>query len=231
MILKLALFFALFLGLTFNSHAAEKVDWKDKDGDGVNETQLIMEGDKIIKELVDKNKDNNPDMTIYYEKGLRHHAEAASHFDGKIDSWYLYSEKGGLRQTGKDTNDDGKPDRYTTMLKGRNLMLKENDKNFDGRIDQRKLVTWSPTKLKVPGQPAIPGYVSLRVEEDKDFDGKIDAYREKGNKNAGKDKIGKPIDGNPAPAKEEEPPSPPKEGAERAEERIKRLNEQRGLES
>lgn len=194
--------------------------------------QLIYEGGKVVKELEDKNGDGKPDITTYYVNGKKHHGEGASHFDGKIDVWYLYSDKGVLRQIARDTNGDGKPDQFITMLKGRNLMLKEYDRNFDGRIDQRKLVTWSPERLKVPGQGAIPGYVPLWTEGDDNFDGLIDVYTEKGNKNPSKEKIGKPIDAQPAPAREEAsaPQSPNANGpSDSAERKLKQLNEQHGL--
>ena len=131
-------------------------------------------------------------------KGLKHHGEGASRFDGKIDTWYIYGAKGELKQILKDTNGDKKPDTFFTLLKGRNLMLREYDRNFDGKIDKRQVVEWSPERLKVPGQAPIPGYVPLWTEEDKNFDGKIDSYTERGNKNPSKEKIGKPINTQPA---------------------------------
>ena len=221
--------------------AAERTELADVDKDGRKETQFIYDGDKIVRELVDKNGDGKPDVTTYYQNGKKHHGEGASNFDGRINTWYIYSVQGALRQIAKDSNYDKKPDQFFTLLKGRNLMLREYDKNFDGKIDKRQLVEWSPTRLKIPGQPAIPGYVPLWTEEDKDFDGKIDSYTEKGNKNPSKEKIGKFIDGQPSSALQEEKQGQPSkenagaaagpgEGKINAEERkIKQLNEQHGL--
>lgn len=194
--------------------------------------QLITEGGRVVRELEDKNGDGKPDITTYYVNGKKHHGEGASRFDGKIDTGYIYSTKGVLRQIAKDTNGDGKPDQFITMLKGRNLMLKESDRNFDGRIDQRKLVTWSAERLKIPGQTPIPGYIPLWTEGDDNFDGKIDIYTERGNKNPSKEKMGKPIDVQPAPVREEaaSPQSSNANGPlDPTERKIKQMNDQHGI--
>ena len=44
-----------------------------------------------------------------------------------------------------------------------------------------------------PQSTPMPGYVTLWSQEDNDYDGKIDVYKERGNKNPPKDKIGKSI--------------------------------------
>ena len=218
---------------TYPLHAAEIKQAPGKTHDEKKGVQFVREGDKIVKELQDKNDDGKPDVTITYEKGKRHRGEGSSRFDGKIDTWMIYSAEGVLKQTAKDKNGDGKPDQFTTMLKGRNLMLKENDRNFNGLIDQRKLVTWSAEKLKVPGQAPVPGYVSLWTEEDNNFDGKIDRYTEKGNKNASKEKVGKPIDSQVAPVREEAEAAQPSSAGggegDPALRKIKQMNDQHGV--
>ena len=109
-------------------------------------------------------------------------------------------------------------------------MLKEYDRNFDGRIDQRKLVTWSPERLKIPGQGAIPGYVPLWVEGDDDFDGLIDVYTEKGNKNPSNQKIGKPIDVQPTPAHDSpQQSSAANKPSDSEQQKIRQLNDQHGI--
>ncbi len=97
-----------------------------------------------------------------------------------------------LKRSAKDTNKDGKPDVFKEFLQGRDLVLSERDRNFDGKIDQRKLMKWDLVRM-VPGQPKIPGYVSLWSEEDEDFDGVIDRYRVKGQKNPEPTRVGKRI--------------------------------------
>ncbi len=215
-----------------SANAADKAHAGEPEKENQKGTQLVTEGGKVVKELQDKNGDGKPDVTIYYVNGKKHHGEGASHFDGTIDTWYIYSINGTLRQIAKDTNKDGKPDQFVTMLKGRNLMLREYDRNFDGRIDKRQLVAWSAARLKIPGQGPIPGYVPLWTEFDDNYDGKIDKYTEKGNKNPSKEKIGQLIDGRPTPAREEEKPAQSalrQDGSSSEERRIKQLNEQYGL--
>ena len=210
----------------------DKTDTKKDEQKGV---KFVYQGGKVVKELQDKNDDGKPDVTIYYQNGQKHHGESASHFDGKIDTWYIYGEKGVLRQIGKDTNGDGKPNQFITMIKGRNLILKEYDRNFDGRIDKRKLVEWSASRLRLPRQAPLPGYVPLWIESDDNYDGKIDKYTEKGNKNASKEKIGQMIDGQPASAPHEEKSAPAssekQDFASIEERRIKQLNDQHGVKS
>jgi hypothetical protein len=119
--------------------------------------------------------------------------------DGKTDIWEIYDAKGRLKNTARDTNKDGKPDQFIELIKGRQLIIKEQDRNFDGQIDRRALAEFKPDK-KIPiysgGKMTNipnPGYVNLWVEEDNDFDGKIDVYKERGNKEPSKAKIGTPI--------------------------------------
>lgn len=102
------------------------------------------------------------------------------------------AEKDTPQVKASDTNGDGKPDKFYTFLKGRMLVLREYDRNFDGKIDRRALAEWGTIRYG-PGQPPMPGYLNLWSEEDNDFDGKIDVYKERGNKNPPRDRIGKPI--------------------------------------
>lgn len=117
------------------------------------------------------------------------------------NTWFTYDDQGELKIVAKDTNKDGKPDSFTTFLKGRNLVLRESDRNFDGKIDRRWLTQWNAGRRLPLGlinnrleYVTVPGYTTLWSEEDNDFDGKIDAVTERGNQNASKERIGKPID-------------------------------------
>ena len=94
--------------------------------------------------------------------------------DGRKETQRIY-ENDVLKRIVRDTNGDGKPDLFKEFLKGRNLIMVERDRNFDGRVDQKKLQEWSMRRL-VPGQPPIPGYISLSKDEDNDFDGKLELH-------------------------------------------------------
>lgn len=154
--------------------------------------------DKIITD--DKNNDGKPDVFVTWRDGLRTKGEEDKDFDGKVDTWFLYDAAGKPTKTARDTNGDGKPDEYKDLLKGRMLVLKSADRNFDGKIDKRKLDEWKQDKTistylnnriqKLPN----PGYVTLWSEEDNDYDGKVDVYKEKGNKNPSRDRIGQYIE-------------------------------------
>ena len=128
-----------------------------------------------------------------------HPATADKDGDGRPDVWYQYDKEKHLKRSATDSDHDGKPDQFREMIKGRNVVLREYDRNFDGKIDRRALTEWDQNKKLhtfVNGRSQnipMPGYVTLWSEEDNDYDGKIDIYKEKGNKNPPKDKIGKPI--------------------------------------
>ena len=193
-------FTAIFiLGFSTALLAAERVEWKDEDGDGRKETQVFYDGDQMVKALLDKNGDGKPDQWLTFQNGKRYAAEVDSDFDGKVDKWITYDSEGKAKIIARDTHHGGKPDSFETFLKGRELVLKEYDRNFDGRIDKRALMQWDANKKiaivmngRVNSIPN-PGYVWLWKEEDNNFDGKIDVYQERGNKNPSTDKIGKEI--------------------------------------
>ena len=100
--------------------------------------------------------------------------------DGRKETQRIY-ENDVLKRIVRDTNGDGKPDLFKEFLKGRNLIMVERDRNFDGRVDQKKLQEWSMRRL-VPGQPPIPGYISLSKDEDNDFDGKFELHWKRGDR-------------------------------------------------
>lgn len=188
----------LLLWLVGISEAKERTEWVDENEDGRKETQLFYKDKQIVKALVDRNGDGNVDNTVLYKKGVRHTSELDRDFDGKVDTWTQYDDKGMTLRTAKDTNMDGKADYFKQMVRGRDLIIKEYDRNHDGKIDRRIMSEWDPNKkmsifTNKLESIAMPGYRNVWREEDNDFDGKIDAYWERKKPDAGKDKIGKPI--------------------------------------
>ena len=129
---------------------------------------------------------------VLFAKGKKEKIEDTDH-NGKPDAWSKYDSCGQLKTKAKDTNGDGKPNQFIEFIKGRNLILKESDRNFDGKIDKRSLQEWGERRL-VPGQPPIPGYVSLWTEEDNNFDGIVDVYKERHTSTPKESRAGKPID-------------------------------------
>ncbi len=230
-----SLLFASFLLLgSIFLFAAERMEWKDENGDGRKESQFFYEGDQVVKIQMDRNGDGKTDQWLNFKNGKKATAEIDSDFDGRVDQWITYDSKGKTQIIAKDTNHDGKPDQFQQMLKGRELVLKEYDRNFDGRIDKRMLMQWDANKKITtfmngrPGSIPNPGYTWLRKEEDNNFDGKIDVYQERGNKNPSTDRIGKEID--PLPAKPEDKGGPATEKKqEPSEGLIQKMNEKYGL--
>ena len=191
-----ALLFLLLLGFAGAAFAQERTEFLDENKDGRKETTMFYDQYGKVKAEVDMNGDGKPDRFVKFKGGFRTAAENDLNFDGKVDSWDFYDSKGILSRTAKDRNGDGKPDQFNHMLKGRMTVLKESYRNFDGRIDRRQLDQWGMRKFG-PGIPAVPGYITVWMEEDTDYDGKVDVYKEKGNRSPSKARIGQPIDTPP----------------------------------
>jgi hypothetical protein len=134
-----ALGFLLFL-LLFNTAtlAAQRVEERDRDGDGRKETRVYFENDRTVKMVMDQNGDNKADGTIFFKNGFPATGETDSDFNGKIDTWVEY-EAGGLPVViGRDRRVDGKPD-YWIFLRDGSIYKREWDRNFDGLADFRTL--------------------------------------------------------------------------------------------
>ena len=177
----------------------KRTETLDRNKDGLVETFVMYEDDKIVEERIDKNKDGKPDRIIKYELGKKRSSTEDSDFNGKIDIWYAY-KKGILKRKSMDKNKDGRPDQFVQMLVGQSVILKEWDRNFDGKIDKRSVMEHQPARqqqLMIGGKMQsilMPGYNVIVSVEDKDFDGKVDAYKNKQEDQAKwKSHIGKPF--------------------------------------
>ncbi len=228
---KTAIFLIVGILAAASPARAERIEWLDEDKDGKNEMKVTYSQGSTISSLeIDKNGDAKPDRFVRFKSGTRHTAEDDTNFNGKPDSWSYYNSKGALVLSAKDRNHDGKPDDFKKMVMGRQVVLSENDKNFDGRIDRRKLAEWGMIR-RSPGMSPEPGYKTIWREEDKDFDGVVDVYYEKGNPEAAKQKIGKPIDAAHAQKDDEKPEPAPAagDGLSQSERLVKSLNQRYGF--
>lgn len=126
----------LFFALCGPVSAAETKRKADLDGDGVKESVVYYEGNKIVKIVMDKNHDGKADATIYYRNGFRDYAELDTNFDGVIDTVILYYFTGVPASIAIDRNGDGKPDKWIYFKNGI-IYKKEWDRNFDGIPDYR----------------------------------------------------------------------------------------------
>lgn len=134
---KISVFVILLcLALGTRAIAAEMMKKMDLDGDGIKESNVYYDGNKITKVVMDKNHDGKTDATIYYRNGFRDYAEMDSNFDGIIDTVILYYFTGVPASIASDRNGDDKPDRWTYFKNGI-IYKREWDRNFDGIPDYR----------------------------------------------------------------------------------------------
>ncbi|MBM4360700.1 MAG: hypothetical protein FJ096_21545 [Deltaproteobacteria bacterium] len=137
-------------GTTVDDHAL--CDYKGKKDVEVSETagagaiqpnvrrvyRLVGVGSDRRKVLscreVDTNLDGMKDVVrLYTDDGQSKEERADSNYDGKLDTWNLFS-KGRLAEVRLDTNFDGEPDEWKVYVDGK-LSRVKLDKNFDKKPD------------------------------------------------------------------------------------------------
>ncbi len=138
--------------------AVQRVEERDRDGDGRKETKVYFENEKIVKLAIDQNGDATPDFTVFFKNNLPDTGEKDKDFNGKIDTWIKYETTGLPSIVGSDRHVDGKPDYWIFLKKGA-IYKREWDRNFDGEADFRTLE--SEHKL-------------LEKQYDDNFDGKFE---------------------------------------------------------
>lgn len=205
----------------------------DLNKDGRKETRMFYENGLPVRSESDENNDGKTDVFTTFRAGKKFSSEADRNHDGRIDQWKLYNPKGSASKVCDDTNKDGKPDQWKQLLRGTMMILKENDRNFDGRVDRRVLQEFDANRrLFVGGNPPkrllVPGYVTIWREEDTDYDGDVDVFKQKGDPNPDKSRIGRAMGGNLFEVAEAAPPEPPSDPLW-PESRISQLNEKHGL--
>ena len=134
-------FFLVYLALTFASSlcfAMQRVEERDRDGDGRKETKIYFEDEKIIKMEIDENGDGKVDAVVYFKNGVPDTGQRDSDYNGKIDTWIKYDATGAPIVIGSDRHGRGKPD-YWIYLKNGRIYMREWDRNFDGMPDFRTL--------------------------------------------------------------------------------------------
>ena len=117
----------------YRSGVLYRVD-HDHDGDEFLETVSLVENGRIVKNLIDKNRDNTPDVTVYFnEARQKERLISDTDFDGQPDTWQYYTE-GALSRVEKDENRDGKVDLKVFYANGQKTFL-VRDTGFDGYFD------------------------------------------------------------------------------------------------
>jgi len=126
--------------------------------------QVIGEAEDRRRVLICREADTNLDgikdvLRTFNDKGEPVREEADTNYDGRVDSWIVYSNNHIVKHE-IDTNGDGKPDVWKFYTQGV-LARIHRDTNFDGRPD-----VW---EIYVRGQLD-------RVGIDIDFDGRVDRW-------------------------------------------------------
>ena len=117
----------------YRSGALYRVE-HDHDGDEFFETVSLMENDRIVKNLIDKNRDGTADVTVFFNAARqKERLISDSDFDGKPDTWQFYTDDT-LSRVEKDENKDGKADLKVFYENGQKTFLMR-DTGFDGYFD------------------------------------------------------------------------------------------------
>jgi len=156
---------------------------EDHDLNGFFETVSLMENQKIVKTMIDKNQDGKPDTDILFTASQEKKSLASdSDFDGKKDVWQFY-ENNLLVKFEKDGNKDSKPDLRVMYKKGEKISL-ARDADFDGYFEILQTYTdpqWTMVMTQdVNGDKVIDvrsfytGAVLRKTEIDEDSDGIMD---------------------------------------------------------
>jgi len=104
----------------------------DHDGDEFFETVSLMENDRIVKNLIDKNRDGTADVTVFFNAAQqKERLISDSDFDGKSDTWQFYTDDT-LSRVEKDENKDVDLKVFYENSQKTFLM---RDTDFDGYFD------------------------------------------------------------------------------------------------
>jgi len=94
-------------------------------------------GGKLTRLLYDQNGDKKADVVmLFYPNGKPRQVEADSDFDGKIDRWQYYSEKGVAEKEGYSRAGNATPDTWQYFDVKGNITRREIDENGDGKVDR-----------------------------------------------------------------------------------------------
>lgn len=126
----------------------------------VDELRCAVKGQRADQQ--DLNQDGRADLvSLYGSDGTTLSCRQADfNFDGRIDAWFHYDDKGGLAREQFDLDYDGRIDIGRTFNDGK-LVLDEQDTNRDGFVDAWR--RYDKGRL-------------LRIETDRDGDGRADMF-------------------------------------------------------
>jgi hypothetical protein len=118
---------------------------------------------KLIRLLYDQNGDKKADVVmLFYPSGRPRQVEADTDFDGKIDRWQYYSEKGVIEKEGYSRHGGTQPDEWWYFDAKGAVVRREFDEDADGGVDRVETIQ--------DGQVVAVGI-------DADHDGKIERWQ------------------------------------------------------
>jgi hypothetical protein len=163
----------------------------DTDSDGFFDTISLLENQKIVKNLIDKNQDGKADIeVIFNSKEEKEKLISDSNLDGKTDVWQYYTDNS-LVSLHQDVNHDGTVDLKVDYKKGLKTKLKTDadhdgffellqiyddpewtmivceDLNADGRVDIKSFYTGTVLRKKqidedLDGLPDVVEYYTAK---------------------------------------------------------------------
>jgi antitoxin component YwqK of YwqJK toxin-antitoxin module len=117
----------------FRSGTLYKIEL-DTTGDLFFDTVSLMENDRMVKRMIDKNRNGTPDVVIHFnEKEQQERLISDTDFDGRPDTWQYYAD-GMLSRVEKDESGDGRVDVKVFYQNGRKSSL-IRDTNGNGHFD------------------------------------------------------------------------------------------------
>jgi hypothetical protein len=100
----------------------------DTDYDGRVDTSVRFFRGKIAQILLDRNQDDKPEETRYYQDGKLSRVQRDTNRDGRPDVWEIYAG-GHLERMGVDVDFDGRVDRWNREMQSRREADKADEAN------------------------------------------------------------------------------------------------------
>jgi antitoxin component YwqK of YwqJK toxin-antitoxin module len=166
----------------FRSGTLYKID-QDTNGDRFFDTVSLMENDRMVKRMIDKNQNGTPDVVIHFNaKEQKDRLISDTDFDGQPDTWQYYTQDT-LSRVEKDENSDGRVDVKVFYQNGKKSSL-IRDTNSNGHFDTTQVYDdpeWTLIVLQDINNDATANIRSFyrdetlrRKEMDETLDGFID---------------------------------------------------------
>ncbi len=96
---------------------------------------------KLMRLLYDQNGDKKADVVmLFYPNGRPRQVEADTDFDGQIDRWQYYSERGVIEKEGYSRRGGKQPDTWQYFDAKGAVVRREIDEDGDGRVDRTETI-------------------------------------------------------------------------------------------